>query len=80
MLPGSTLKLPAPACVECTCSKTGLSCCGFGFAAGVQQGPPGCVAYNDACKLVFVKANNSSELCAPEKSPPAKKKKPKKAL
>lgn len=79
MLPGSTLKLAFPDCVQCTCSKDGLSCCGFGFAAGVRQGPPGCVAHNDACNLVFVKANNSSELCKSSKTP-SKAKKPKKTL
>jgi len=40
-----------------------MTCFGYGYKAGVVAPPPGCVAHNDACKLVFVKENNPSELC-----------------
>lgn len=75
ILPGSTLKLPAPDCLECSCTAKGMTCCGFGYAAGVVVPPPGCVAHNDACKLIFVKANNASEICKPEKNLRSGKKK-----
>ena len=75
ILPGSTLKLPAPDCLQCSCTAKGMTCCGFGFAAGVVAAPPGCVAHNDACKLIFVKANNLSEICKSEKNVPSNKKK-----
>ena len=62
---GSTFKLFAPHCIDCKCTTEGLQCCGFGFAAGVVVPPEGCVAYNDACNLVIVKANHTSQLCQP---------------
>ena len=75
VLPGASFKLPAPDCLECKCTAKSMTCCGFGFAAGTVAPPPGCKAYNDACKLIFVKANNQTELCKPTKdASPAKKK------
>lgn len=74
MLPGSTLKLSIPQCIDCRCTLRGLECCGFGFAGAVARAPEGCARYNDACQLVFVKSNNESELCAPAASADAGKK------
>jgi hypothetical protein len=62
-LPGSSFKLAAPHCLECKCTKQGLQCCGFGFSAGIIVPPEGCIAYNDACNLIFVKKDNSSAIC-----------------
>lgn len=76
-MPGSSFKLPQPDCLECKCTATSMTCCGFGFNAGKVAAPPGCVAYNDACNLIFVKANNQSELCGPTKSAGSSKKKSK---
>jgi hypothetical protein len=76
VLPGSSFKLGAPDCVECKCTTKSMSCCGFGFAGGKVQPPAGCVAHNDACKLIFVKENNQSEICKSAKSTGATKKKP----
>jgi hypothetical protein len=53
-----------------------MVCCGFGFAAGKVAPPPGCIAHNDACKLIFVKENNPTEICKPVKGATASKKKP----
>jgi hypothetical protein len=53
-----------------------MACCGFGFAAGKVAPPPGCIAHNDACKLIFVKENNPSEICKPKKGVSINKKKP----
>lgn len=75
VIPGSSFKLPAPDCFECKCTAKSMTCCGFGFAAGIAAAPPGCVAYNDACKLIFVKENNPSEICKPSKSATSNKKK-----
>ena len=69
MLPGSKVRLAAPHCEECICSKTGLQCCGFGFKAGVVIAPPGCVTHNDGCKLIFVKATNATQKCEGTKPP-----------
>lgn len=54
-----------------------MYCCGFGFGAGLATlaSPSGCVAHNDACKLIFVKENNSSEICKSPKSVTTSKKK-----
>nr|ACD88969.1 metal binding protein [Adineta vaga] len=75
VLPGSSFKLPMPDCIECKCTTKSMICCGFGFAAGIVEPPSGCVAYNDACKLIFVKKNNSTEVCATAKASGTKKKK-----
>jgi hypothetical protein len=53
-----------------------MSCCGFGFHAGKAAGPPGCVAKEDACKLIFVKENNQSEICKSTKGIVSIKNKP----
>ncbi|CAM4773803.1 unnamed protein product [Rotaria magnacalcarata] len=58
-----TSKFAAPKCMDCRCAKQGLQCCGFGFAAAIVVPTEGCVAFNDACKVVFVKKTNASELC-----------------
>ncbi|CAF3660560.1 unnamed protein product [Adineta steineri] len=79
VLPGSTFKLAYPDCLECRCTAKSMACCGFGYAAGVAAPPPGCVAHNDACKLIFVKANNATEVCKPNKSPSTIRKKPSKS-
>ena len=63
ILPGSKFRLSAPNCLECKCSKQGLVCCGFGFSAGEVEAPDGCVAQNDACRLIFVKKDTPAELC-----------------
>ncbi len=74
VLPGSSFKIAAPDCLDCKCTKQGLQCCGFGFAAGSVGAPEGCVAYNDACKLIFVKKDNSAEICSLSKSASKSKK------
>ena len=74
VLPGSVFRIAAPDCLECKCSKQGLVCCGFGFSAGLVQEPDGCIAHNDACRLVFVKKDNVSEPCLSSKSPAHSKK------
>lgn len=73
VLPGSSFKVPAPECMECKCTNTEMSCCGFGFAAGVHSAPAGCVAVNDACKTVLVKEDNPNVRCH---QPGKKSKKP----
>ncbi|CAF3335752.1 unnamed protein product [Rotaria sp. Silwood1] len=67
VLPGASFKLTAPDCLDCKCLTGGLECCGYGFATGTVAAPEGCIAYNDACNLVFVKKDNASELCFPPK-------------
>ncbi len=75
VLPGSSFKLSSPDCLECKCKAKSMTCCGFGFAAGTIGAPQGCKAHNDACKLIFVKENNQSELCKPANdATPIKKK------
>jgi hypothetical protein len=76
VLPGSSFKLPSPDCLECKCTTKSMTCCGFGFAAGKVAPPPGCVAHNDACKLIFIKENNPLEICKTTKGASINKKKP----
>jgi hypothetical protein len=68
VLPGSSFKLSAPDCLKCKCTTQGLQCCGFGFAAGIVTPPEGCMVYNDACHLIFIKTDNPSEICHQAKS------------
>ncbi|CAF4469178.1 unnamed protein product, partial [Rotaria sp. Silwood2] len=60
VLSGSSFKLPFPDCLQRKCITKSTTCCGFGFAAGKVVPPSGCIAYNDACKLVFVQDNEAS--------------------
>ena len=76
VLPGSSFKLPSPECLECKCTAKSFTCCGFGFAAGASTPPAGCIAHDDACKLIFVKQSNHSEICKPTKGAAPNKKKP----
>jgi hypothetical protein len=75
VLPGSSFKLPYPDCLDCKCTAKSMTCCGFGFAAGTVVPPPGCIAHNDACKLILVNEKNSSEICKPNKDVSNNKKK-----
>lgn len=73
ILPGSKFTLTSPDCMQCSCSKAGLECCGYGFAAGKITPPEGCIVINDACKPVFVRKDKSTEKCTPAKSQTDKK-------
>ena len=76
VLPGSSFKLPMPDCLECKCTTKSMTCCGFGFAAGKSAAPPGCVAQNDACTLIFVEEKNTKQLCKSAGPNVAKKRRP----
>ena len=53
-----------------------MICCGFGFAAGKVGAPAGCVAQNDACKLIFVEEKNTKQVCKSVGPSAGKKRKP----
>ncbi|CAF0779681.1 unnamed protein product [Adineta ricciae] len=76
VLPGSSFRLPTPDCLECKCTKKSMTCCGFGFAAVKVGAPAGCIAQNDACKLILVEEKNTKQLCKSAGPSAGKKRKP----
>ncbi|CAF1356392.1 unnamed protein product [Adineta ricciae] len=58
----STFKLTSPECVTCTCTDTGLNCCGYGAMAGTMS-VKGCKRISDFCNVRFVDENDSNKPC-----------------
>ncbi|XP_071096439.1 beta-microseminoprotein-like [Haliotis cracherodii] len=50
-------------CMECTCDKNGLSCCGYGIKGGVFGAPEGCKVIADGCTVLMVKADDETKDC-----------------
>ncbi|XP_052812783.1 uncharacterized protein LOC128240265 [Mya arenaria] len=62
---GTTLRLPAPYCMLCSCSNGFYECCGYGVNGG-PVGIEGCTAVRrpGSCDLEFVDATDPSRPCA----------------
>ncbi|CAF1356307.1 unnamed protein product [Adineta ricciae] len=58
----STFKLASPECVTCTCTDTGLNCCGYGAMAGTMS-VKGCKRASDFCNVRFVDENDPNQPC-----------------
>ncbi|XP_067660953.1 uncharacterized protein [Haliotis asinina] len=50
-------------CIGCTCSDSGLHCCGFGIKGAVYGPPPGCKVVADGCNMLLVKADDDTKDC-----------------
>ncbi|OWF55745.1 beta-microseminoprotein-like [Mizuhopecten yessoensis] len=50
-------------CEHCSCTESGLSCCGIGYRAGAIQTFPGCEIIGDGCDPLSVKTCDNTIGC-----------------